>query len=119
MGDLRSQRTGDASAMSSWGRGGGADQESNLEAQNDEHLDALHTKLRTLRGVTTDIYNDSMGQNRLLDSTSNVFDSFKTQLANTTGRFTRSVQTGQGGGRMTLYIVGAFVALFLLYKVIF
>ncbi|BGP27092.1 hypothetical protein JCM10295v2_006054 [Rhodotorula toruloides] len=103
--------------MSSWGRG--KTQESSdvdLEAQNDQHLNDLHSKISQLRNVTTDIYQDSRGQNSLLDSTSNTFDSFKSSLANTSTRFARSVQSGKGPGRIQLGIVVAFVLMFFLYK---
>lgn len=41
--------------------------EDTYEAQNDQHLNELHAKIRTIRGVTTDIHNDVESQNRLLD----------------------------------------------------
>ncbi|KAH8117654.1 hypothetical protein DFH11DRAFT_1687602 [Phellopilus nigrolimitatus] len=40
-----------------------------IETQNDQHLDALHAKIRTLRGVTTDIYQDVERQHLTLDET--------------------------------------------------
>ncbi|GAA5995538.1 uncharacterized protein JCM10292_005238 [Rhodotorula paludigena] len=91
--------------------------EQDLEAQNDQHLNELHSKIAALRGVTTDIYQDSRNQNSLLDTTSGAFDSFKTSLSNTSTRFARSVQSGKGGARIQLGIVLGFVFLFLLYKV--
>ncbi|KAK4052835.1 hypothetical protein OIV83_002122 [Microbotryomycetes sp. JL201] len=112
--------------MSSWSRGGVGSssaahkasdaQQSELEAQNDEHLNQLHSKLQALRGVTTDIYRDSQNQNSLLDGTSQTFDQFKTQLSNTSTRFVRSVQSGKGNGRIQLGIIIAAVCLFLLFK---
>ncbi|CEQ39421.1 SPOSA6832_00941, partial [Sporobolomyces salmonicolor] len=132
----------------SWSRGKTQESsEQDLEAQNDQHLNDLHTKIAALRGgicqaserqpephradylarssspgprvaqqVTNDIYQDSRGQNTLLDGTSNAFDSFKVSLSNTSTRFARSVQSGKGGARIQLGIVGAFVLLFVLYK---
>ncbi|KAL8292452.1 hypothetical protein RQP46_001064 [Phenoliferia psychrophenolica] len=108
-------------------------QASNLEAQNDEHLNELHSKLKALRGpeltrtharaaalaarqVTTDIYRDSQGQNTLLDGTSGTFDSFKTSLSSTSTRFSRNVVSGTGQARLQLGIVMGFVGLFVLYK---
>ncbi|GAA5883073.1 hypothetical protein JCM16303_006076 [Sporobolomyces ruberrimus] len=116
--------------MSSWGRPSGSSHqtplmgkstqgessEQDLESQNDQHLDQLHSKIAALRGVTSDIYNDSRGQNTLLDSTGNSFDSFKTSLSNTSTRFARSVQSGKGGARIQLGIVAGFVMLFVLWK---
>ncbi|GAA5912069.1 Sft1p [Sporobolomyces salmoneus] len=115
--------------MSSWGRPSGISSsqqplmskqgessEQDLESQNDQHLDQLHSKIAALRGVTTDIYNDSRTQNSLLDSTGNSFDSFKNSLSNTSTRFARSVQSGKGNGRIQLGIVLGFVGLFLLWK---
>ena len=46
----------------------------------------------------------------------NSFDSFKTSLGNTTTRFARSVQSGKGGARIQLGIVGGFVMIFVLWK---
>ncbi|GAA6064580.1 hypothetical protein JCM10212_006464 [Sporobolomyces blumeae] len=104
-------------SRSPWARGKTQESsEQDLEAQNDQHLDQLHSKIAALRGVTTDIYNDSRGQNTLLDSTGSSFDSFKTSLSNTSTRFARSVQSGKGGARIQLGIVAAFVLLFVLYK---
>ncbi|OJT07684.1 hypothetical protein TRAPUB_1445 [Trametes pubescens] len=42
--------------------------EDTYELQNDQRLDELHSKLRTLRGVTTDIYDDVERQNSALDT---------------------------------------------------
>ncbi|KAG8986034.1 hypothetical protein FRB94_003162 [Tulasnella sp. JGI-2019a] len=39
------------------------------ESQNDQRLDELHSKIRTLRHVTIDINNDSQQQNLMLDDT--------------------------------------------------
>ncbi|GAA6049908.1 hypothetical protein JCM3770_007045 [Rhodotorula araucariae] len=100
---------------SNWGRA--ESNEADLEAQNDQHLHDLHSKISALRGVTTDIYQDSRAQNTLLDGTSNAFDSFKSSLSNTSTRFARSVQSGKGGARIQLGIVAAFVLLFVLWKV--
>jgi hypothetical protein len=41
--------------------------EDTYESQNDQRLDDLHAKIRTIRGVTTDIHNDVEAQNLLLD----------------------------------------------------
>lgn len=41
--------------------------EDTYESQNDQRLDELHAKIRTIRGVTTDIHNDVEAQNLLLD----------------------------------------------------
>ncbi|KAI5478257.1 hypothetical protein MNV49_005322 [Pseudohyphozyma bogoriensis] len=108
----------------SWARGGpsssakAADDaaQSNLEAQNEQHLNELHAKLQSLRGVTTDIYSDSRSQNSLLDGTSNSFDSFRTSLTATSTRFARNVQGNHGQARLQLGIVLGFVGLFFVYK---
>ncbi|BGP51043.1 hypothetical protein JCM10450v2_006969 [Rhodotorula kratochvilovae] len=112
-------REGAHAEVEGWGRGKTTQDsaEADLEAQNDQHLNDLHSKISALRGVTTDIYQDSRAQNTLLDGTSNAFDSFKTSLSNTSTRFVRSVQSGKGGARIQLGIVAGFVLLFLLYKV--
>jgi blocked-early-in-transport protein 1 len=41
--------------------------EDTYESQNDQRLDDLHAKIRTIRGVTTDIHSDVEAQNLLLD----------------------------------------------------
>ncbi|KAF8575071.1 hypothetical protein K439DRAFT_1623866 [Ramaria rubella] len=56
------------------------------ETQNDQQLDELHSKIRTLRGVTTDIYDDVERQNITLDETGNTFTSFGTSLAQSSRR---------------------------------
>ncbi|EAU81229.2 hypothetical protein CC1G_09473 [Coprinopsis cinerea okayama7 len=37
------------------------------EQQNDQRLDELHSKIRTLRGITNDIHDDVESQNLILD----------------------------------------------------
>lgn len=39
-------------------------QNDTLERQNDAELNSLHGKIRSLRGVTIDIFNDSEAQNQ-------------------------------------------------------
>ncbi|KAK7052085.1 hypothetical protein R3P38DRAFT_1635521 [Favolaschia claudopus] len=43
--------------------------EDTYESQNDQRLDELHSKIRTLRGITTDIHDDVERQNLMLDDT--------------------------------------------------
>lgn len=45
------------------------------------------------------------------------FDSFKHQLGNSATRLGRSIKSGQGQGRWMLYVVGAIVALFFLWRI--
>ena len=103
------------------------------ESQNDQRLDELHSKLRSLRGVrpfqpfccasalisvqvTTDIYDDVERQNLLLDDTSNSFSSFANSLTQSGRQFTRAFG-GTKTWRIGLYTVGALVGLWLLWKI--
>ncbi|KAH9006503.1 hypothetical protein EDB86DRAFT_738912 [Lactarius hatsudake] len=51
-----------------------------MKEQNDQRLDELHSKIRTLRGVTTDIHDDVERQNLILDDTTNTFGSIASGL---------------------------------------
>ena len=104
------------------------------ESQNDQRLDELHSKLRSLRGVrpfqplpcafcanfsvqvTTDIYDDVERQNLLLDDTSNSFSSFANSLTQSGRHFTRAFG-GTKTWRIGLYTIGALVGLWLLWKI--
>ncbi|CDZ96986.1 BET1 [Phaffia rhodozyma] len=88
------------------------------ESQNDEQLNDLHGKLRALRGVTTDIYNDAERQNLQLDQTANTFETFTTSFLRTTTNSARTFANSSGVKqyKLTLYIAGAFVGVFLLWK---
>ncbi|EED78404.1 predicted protein [Postia placenta Mad-698-R] len=99
--------------------------EDTYESQNDQRLDELHTKLRTLRGVTTDIYDDVEGQNSALDSAGfpqrDTFASFGTSLAQSSRRAGQAFGIGSGGvkqWRTIAYCAAAFIALWLLWKVL-
>ncbi|KAJ8074925.1 hypothetical protein PM082_019252 [Marasmius tenuissimus] len=94
--------------------------EDTYERQNDQRLDELHSKIRTLRGVTTDIHDDVERQHLMLDDSSNTFNSFGASLTQTARRATQAFGIGQGSlksWRIAMYIVGAFVALWLLGKI--
>lgn len=87
------------------------------EQQNDSALDALYSKVSSLRSVTIDIHNDSENQRAgLLSQTSDQFDQFGAQLQRTSNHFSRTIVNGARQHRLTLYVVGAFVGLWLLYK---
>ncbi|KAH7930230.1 hypothetical protein BV22DRAFT_992236, partial [Leucogyrophana mollusca] len=94
--------------------------EDTYETQNDQRLDELHSKIRTLRGVTTDIYDDAERQNLTLDDTGNAFTSFGTSLAQSSRRAGQAFGlSGHGGIRQTriiLYIVAGFLALWIMWK---
>ncbi|KAF8523963.1 hypothetical protein BU17DRAFT_43357 [Hysterangium stoloniferum] len=82
------------------------------EAQNNQELESLHTKLRTLRGVTTDIYDDVERQNVTLDETGNSFSTFAGSLAQSSRRAASAF--GPEGSlrkyRLLVQVVGAIVA---------
>ncbi|KZW02921.1 hypothetical protein EXIGLDRAFT_637004 [Exidia glandulosa HHB12029] len=94
--------------------------EHTYEAQNDTRLDDLHSKLRTLRGVTTDIHDDVERQNRTLDDTGDTFDAFGNQLAQTSRNAARAFGlNGQGirQCRTIGIIVAAMFALWILWHI--
>ncbi|KAJ7054176.1 hypothetical protein C8F01DRAFT_1164213 [Mycena amicta] len=91
------------------------------ESQNDQRLDELHSKLRTLRGITTDIHDDVERQNLMLDDTGNRFNSFGASLAQTTRRAGQAFGIGEGGlrtWRVVVFVVVIFFS-FLLVRSIF
>ncbi|EIW75533.1 hypothetical protein CONPUDRAFT_158988 [Coniophora puteana RWD-64-598 SS2] len=94
--------------------------EDTYEIQNDQRLDDLHSKIRTLRGVTTDIHDDVERQNLTLDDAGNVFSSFGATLSQSSRRAGQAFGlTGHGGvrqSRIILYIVGGVVGLWFMYK---
>ncbi|RSH92117.1 Signal peptidase complex catalytic subunit [Saitozyma podzolica] len=62
-----------------------------LENQNDEELNSLHGKIKSLRSVTIDILDDSHRQNDQLDRTTNTFSSFTSSLFSTSRHHSRSM----------------------------
>ncbi|KIL64997.1 hypothetical protein M378DRAFT_162559 [Amanita muscaria Koide BX008] len=95
--------------------------EDTYEAQNDQHLDELHTKIRTLRGVTSDIHDDVERQNFLLDETSDGFSSFATTLQQTSRRAGQAFGIGTGSlkpWRIAMLIVSLFLSLWLISKIL-
>ncbi|KAI0690970.1 hypothetical protein BC835DRAFT_1252953, partial [Cytidiella melzeri] len=99
--------------------------EDTYEAQNDEHLDQLHKKLRTLRGVTTDIYDDVERQNFSLDETvrrlRNTFSSFGDSLSQSARRASQAFGLGQGGvkqWRLIGYCVVGFLGVWLTLRIL-
>ncbi|KAJ7182848.1 hypothetical protein C8R43DRAFT_869213 [Mycena crocata] len=94
--------------------------EDTYEAQNDQRLDELHSKIRTLRGVTTDINDDVERQNLMLDDTGDRFNSFGASLAQTTRRAGQAFGIGEGGlktWRIVVFVVGFFIAFWIVRKI--
>ncbi|KAG8767270.1 hypothetical protein FS842_002208 [Serendipita sp. 407] len=87
------------------------------ESQNDQRLDDLHSKLRTLRGVTTDIHDDVERQNLMLNDTSNSFTTFAGSLSQSTRNFARAFG-GTKTWRIMLYVCGAFICFWLFWKIV-
>ncbi|KAI0266406.1 hypothetical protein BC834DRAFT_969441 [Gloeopeniophorella convolvens] len=85
-------------------------QEDTYEAQNDQRLDELHSKIRTLRGVTTDIHDDVERQNLVLDETTGTFSSVTSGLTASASRMTRSLSPGA----VTALRIAVFVVMFLI-----
>ncbi|KAJ3716775.1 hypothetical protein DFJ43DRAFT_1100247 [Lentinula guzmanii] len=94
--------------------------EDTYERQNDQRLDELHSKIRTLRGVTTDIHDDVERQNLVLDDTGNNFTSFANSLTQSSRRAAHAFGLTSGGvksWRVAMYVVGAFLGLWIMGKV--
>ncbi|KAI0074497.1 Bet1-like protein [Panus rudis PR-1116 ss-1] len=96
--------------------------EDTYELQNDERLEDLHSKLRTLRGVTTDIYEDVESQNSTLDHTRDTFSSFGSSLADSSRRAANAFGIGKNGvktwrlmGYCIIAILGMWVTLRILW----
>ncbi|KAJ7916805.1 hypothetical protein B0H13DRAFT_355873 [Mycena leptocephala] len=96
--------------------------EDTYESQNDQRLDELHSKIRTLRGITTDIHDDVERQNLMLDDTGDRFNSFGASLAQTSRRAGQAFGIGEGAGglktwRIVVLVVGLFISFLLLRKI--
>ncbi|KAI6096889.1 hypothetical protein EDD16DRAFT_1670829 [Pisolithus croceorrhizus] len=95
--------------------------ESTYESQNDARLDQLHSKLQTLRGVTTDIYDDAERQNRMLDDTNDTFSSLSASLSHSSRRVAHAFGLSSTGGvrqtRIIAYVVGGFLLLWMVWRV--
>jgi len=89
-------------------------QEDTYEAQNDQRLDELHSKIRSLRGVTTDIYDDVERQNLVLDDTTNTFSSVASGLRSSADRMTRAVTPGTARTlRIVVYVFSFLLGMWL------
>ncbi|PPQ78455.1 hypothetical protein CVT25_011850 [Psilocybe cyanescens] len=91
------------------------------ESQNDQRLDELHSKIRTLRGITTDIHGDVESQNLMLDETGDRFSSFGASLMQTSKRAGQAFGIGSGSlkpWRIAMLIVGVFLAFWIISKVL-
>ncbi|KAN0131995.1 hypothetical protein V8E53_010275 [Lactarius tabidus] len=89
-------------------------QEDTYEAQNDQRLDELHSKIRSLRGVTTDIHDDVERQNLVLDDATNTFGSVASGLASSADRMARSVSPSTVRIiRVVIFVLSFFFGLWL------
>ncbi|OCF58858.1 hypothetical protein L486_03349 [Kwoniella mangroviensis CBS 10435] len=88
--------------------------EQTLENQNEEELNSLHSKIKSLRSVTIDILDDANRQN---DQT-NSFTSFASSLFSTSRHHSRTMASTSTlrQYRTMAYIVGAIVVLWLIMK---
>ncbi|WWD00532.1 hypothetical protein V866_007449 [Kwoniella sp. B9012] len=88
--------------------------EQTLENQNEEELNSLHSKIKSLRSVTIDILDDANRQN---DQT-NSFTSFASSLFSTSRHHSRTMASTSTlrQYRTIAYIVGAIVVLWLILK---
>ncbi|KAL0958996.1 hypothetical protein HGRIS_014310 [Hohenbuehelia grisea] len=95
--------------------------EDTYESQNDQRLDDLHSKIRTLRGITTDINEDVERQNLMLDDTNNSFSSFANSLSQSTRRAGQAFGLTEGGlriSRVVLIVLGLFFAFWIGNKIL-
>ncbi|KAF7760352.1 hypothetical protein Agabi119p4_11028 [Agaricus bisporus var. burnettii] len=95
--------------------------EDTYESQNDQRLDDLHSKIRTIRGITTDIHNDVEAQNLLLDESNDRFSSFRTTLSQTSRRAQHAFGIGTGSlkpWRIAMLLVGLFITFWISSKII-
>ncbi|KAK7686347.1 hypothetical protein QCA50_010571 [Cerrena zonata] len=95
--------------------------EDTYELQNDDRLDSLHSKLRTLRGVTTDIYDDVENQNLTLDGTRDTFSSFGNSLQESSRRAANAFGIGKGGvkqWRIMGYCIIAILGIWITLKIL-
>ncbi|EJF64428.1 hypothetical protein DICSQDRAFT_81699 [Dichomitus squalens LYAD-421 SS1] len=95
--------------------------EDTYELQNDQRLEELHSKLRTLRGVTSDIYDDVEQQNSALDNARDAFSSFGNSLAQTSRRAGQAFGLTPGGVKQLRtigYCAAAVIGLWILWKIL-
>ncbi|KAF8702651.1 hypothetical protein AX14_014359 [Amanita brunnescens Koide BX004] len=95
--------------------------EDTYETQNDQRLDELHSKVRTLRGITSDIYDDTERQNSMLDDTGDNFSSFSATLKQTSRKAAQAFGIGTGSlkpWRIAMLIVGLFITFWLVSKIL-
>ncbi|KAI0300508.1 hypothetical protein B0F90DRAFT_1668323 [Multifurca ochricompacta] len=89
-------------------------QEETYEAQNDQRLDELHSKIRTLRGVTSDIYDDAERQNLVLEETTNTFSSVASGFTSSAERLARSISPGTARIiRIVIYVLSFLLGMWL------
>ncbi|KAF4609497.1 hypothetical protein D9613_012287 [Agrocybe pediades] len=91
------------------------------ESQNDQRLDELHSKIRTLRGITTDIHSDVEAQNLMLDDTGDRFSAFGNSLMQTSKRAGQVFGIGSGSlkpWRIAMLIVGVFISFWFISKIL-
>jgi len=94
--------------------------EDTYESQNDQRLEELHTKIRTLRGITNDIHDDVEGQNSILDETGNRFSTFGNALTSTSDRAGRAFGIKEGNlktFRVVVAVVLAFLTIWIISKI--
>ncbi|KAF8347577.1 Bet1-like protein [Amanita rubescens] len=95
--------------------------EDTYEAQNDQRLDELHSKIRTLRGITSDVYDDAEAQNVMLDETGDSFSSFSMTLKQTSRKAVQAFGIGTGSlkpWRIAMLIVGLFITFWFVSKIL-
>lgn len=95
--------------------------ENTYESQNDQRLDQLHSKIRTLRGITTDIHDDVESQNRMLDESGDRFSSFMTTFSQASRRAKQAFGIGTASlrsWRIAMLVVAVFMIFWISSKIL-
>lgn len=82
-----------------------------LEQQNNQQVDALHSKVSRLKELTIDINDEVLAQNEMLLGLDGSFDETGTFMGISSRRLKSLVNSGNG--RLMCYLVGFAVTVFL------
>ncbi|KAI9342221.1 hypothetical protein DFJ73DRAFT_842891 [Zopfochytrium polystomum] len=109
VGGSSSSSSGGGGSSSRGGNDGGEDEMSLLESQNDSSLNALHQKIRAIKGISINLHDDVNDQNRMLDTMSQSFTSVGDGIKSSTKRIQVMLSTPHG--QQTCTMVGLIVLL--------
>ena len=83
-----------------------------MEAENNEELEEIHRKMRSLKGLATDIYDHVEEDNQLLSGLGDSMDKVKNVLGKTMAQLGNLMETG--GSQHMCALVGFVVFVFFL-----